>query len=288
MPNLKSMLTRLMSFLADNSGGDDSPEVPQYHEDPATTALKSSVTNKTQSLLNIPYQDLVNRFSPNTQTQGMFDDINAKYKGLFDNQDYSTTDFKATENAYLDQVLSRYNESRDKSLKGVNESLIANNLNGSGPGYGVLNDYSKETASGVKDITTQWAYDAIQRDQQQQQYQDALKRGDYASMYQLALSEQNRQLQPQKDATTTEMGYLGQGTGLFGSLQSADLAQYNAAMQAYNANASKPKSNLGGVGSAVGLGLGALFAAPTGGLSLMAGAALGGGIGGGVGSMIQY
>lgn len=47
-------------------------------------------------------------------------------------------------------------------------------------------------------------------------------------------------------------------------------------------------TSMAGVGGALGLGLGALLAAPTGGLSLLAGGALGGGIGGGLGSAIRF
>lgn len=284
-----NMLISFIYLLADCSGKGNNDPVPQYQEDPATASLKRAVSSKTQSLLNIPYEDLVSRFTPSDNTQGLFNDITAKYKGLLDNQDYSTTDYSTTEKNYLDQVLSRYDEARNKSLKPIQESLIANKLDSSGPGYGILQDYAKETASGVKDITTQWAYEGIQRQQTQQQYMDALKRGDYSTMYNLALSEANREVQPQKDATQTELGYLGAGNSLFGNLNQVDLSKYNAALDAYKINAAnKTTGNLGGLGSALGLGLGALFAAPTGGLSMLAGSAIGGGIGGGVGSMIQY
>ncbi len=43
-----------------------------------------------------------------------------------------------------------------------------------------------------------------------------------------------------------------------------------------------------GIGSALGMGLGALLAMPTGGTSLMAGAAIGGGIGKGIGGMFNF
>lgn len=47
------------------------------------------------------------------------------------------------------------------------------------------------------------------------------------------------------------------------------------------------RGNLGGLGAGLGMGLGALFAAPTGGLSMLGGAAIGGGIGGGFGSSFR-
>ena len=46
--------------------------------------------------------------------------------------------------------------------------------------------------------------------------------------------------------------------------------------------------SLGGAGSALGMGLGALLAAPTGGMSMLGGATLGGGIGGGFGGMFNF
>ncbi len=282
-------LKMLIMMLQDSSGkGDKGPEPPQYREDPATTALKGKVSAKTQGLLDIPYEDLVSRFTPGEATQGLFTDAVGKYKGLIDSQDYGIEDYTDIENSYLDSVLGKYTKQREQSFKPIQESLIAENLYGSGPGYGIMSDYADETSTGVGDISKQWAYEGIARKQGQMQYMDALKRGDYSTMYNLALSEASREIDPQVKATEAEAGYLSSANGLFGQLTNSDNAKYQAEMAAYNAAMAKPKKNMGGLGAGLGMGLGALFALPTGGLSLLAGSAIGGGIGGGVGSMIEY
>lgn len=286
--SLRLLFSIILLLSSQHGGGGDEPEVPQYKEDPQTTRLKGMLADKTQTLLDIPYETLVDRFTPSAETEGLFTSAKSKYDSLFSNQDYGIEDTSQIERDYLDQVLNRYNQSRDKSRSALRESLIAENLDASGPGYGIKGEFDKETASGVKDITTQWAYEGIQRKQQAQQYKDALKRGDYSTMYNLALSEANRENASQTQATQTELGYMGQGMGLFGNLLQSDLGKYNAALEAYKANMMQPKSNLGGLGSALGMGAGILLAAPTGGMSMLAGGALGSMAGGGVGSMIEY
>lgn len=289
MYGLLNLLFSIILLLGNQcGGGDDDPEPPKYQEDPYTTQMKASLANKTQQWMDIPYESLVDRFSPSAATEGLFSNVKGKYASLFDEQDYGIEDYSKIENEYLDTVLGKYKSSREEGGDAIKESLIAENLYGSGPGYGIMSDYSEETAQGVGDISKQWAYEGIQRKQQAQQYQDALKRGDYATMYSLALSEQQREILPQEQATQTEMGYAGQGMGLFGQLNQTDLGKYNAAMDAYKASMMQPKKDMGGLGSALGMGAGLLLAAPTGGMSMLAGGMLGGAAGGGVGSMIQY
>ena len=91
-----------------------------------------------------------------------------------------------------------------------------------------------------------------------------------------AADEEAKALEPTLRASEMELGGLDPAMGLFGALGSEDIAKYQAAMQGYSAELSKPKKNLGGLGSALGIGAGLLLAAPTGGLSLLAGGALGG------------
>ena len=277
---------RGVPFRLRGGGGDDKEEAPKYEEDPYTTQIKAALAPKVTELAGKSYEDWLKRFSPSDEVNQLATDAVKRYQSLFDTQDYSLTDYSKTENDYLDTVVRKYNESRSDAFKPVQESLIAENLFSSGPGYGIMTDFGKETAQGVGDITKQWAYEGIARQQQQVQYQDALKRGDYSTMYNLALSEQNRQMQPVQQASQAELSAIGAGSGLFGQLSQTDLSKYNAAMQTYQAQlAQEEDSNMGGLGSALGMGLGALLALPTGGMSVLGGAALGGGIGGGLGSM---
>jgi hypothetical protein len=282
------MLDKLLRLLGSNVGGDDNEEeVPQYKEDPATTALKTATSNKAQDLINIPYEDLVKRFSMSDSTKGFLDDVTSRYKGLIDTQDYSMSNYDQIEKDYLDSTINQYTKAREKAYQPIQESLIAENLMGSGPGYGIQSDFASDTAEGVGDISKKWAYEGIQRKQTQQQYLDALKRGDYTSMYNLALNKAQQEIAPQTLATDAEAGYLNSASGLFGQLQGADMDLYNSQMASYNARAeaaAKNKKNLGGLG--VGLGLLASLAMP--GAPTLLGLAAGGGIGGGLGSMFEY
>lgn|SRR3990167_2742017 len=346
----------LILFLENNRGcggdEDEPPPTPVFKEDPYTSQVKARVTAKTGQLLDVPYSDLVNRFSPSPETAGLFSDVENKYKslfdtqnydfspsarteslgtgainryqGLFDTQDYGIGDYENIEKSYLDQILSRYGEARNKSYRPIQENLIAENLLGSGPGYGIMSEFAKETGEGVKDITTQWAQEGINRKISLMQYKDSLKRGDYSTMYNLALSETNkefqtkqyadtlkrsdlasryglaesklkRELYPQTAATETELGYLNPSLGLFGDLQQGDLGKYDAEMKAYVANLENfykmkeaNSGDMGGLGTALGVGAGVLLADPTGGMSMLAGGALGGAAGGGLGSMFKY
>lgn len=280
---LISMFYLMGNTLGKGGGGD----VPQYHEDPQTTQLKNQLYGQVSGILGTPYETLVNRFTPSAGTQGLIDQSINNYKGLIDGTDYSTNDYSKIQGDYLDQVLSRYDQSRENDFAPIRESLIANNLEGSGPGYDIMRKYADESSMGTKDIATSWAYNNINTQLQQQQYKDALQRGDYTAMYNLALSKANQEVAPQLQATQTQFAGAGAGSSLLGQMNAEDMTKYQAALSAYQAQ-QKGGKNLGGVGTALGLGLGALFAAPTGGLSMLAGSAIGGGIGGGLGSMFQY
>jgi len=59
-------------------------------------------------------------------------------------------------------------------------------------------------------------------------------------------------------------------------------------MAKLEAASGQPDSSLGGIGAALGMGAGLLLAAPTGGMSMLAGGALGGLAGGGLGEMFKY
>lgn len=284
------ILNSLMAFvvlLGTNAGcGGGKKEAPQYQEDPTTTGLKNKLYGQVSGLLDIPYEDYVKRFSPSQSVNDMATGALDKYKNLIDNSDYSLTDYSDREKAYQDSVQSQFKESRDDAFNPIRESLIAEGLFGSGAGYGVMGDYAKDTAKGAADISAKLGYESIQRQQQQQQYQDALKRGDYGAMYNLALAETNRQIAPAQQATQAQLSAVGAGSGLFGQLSSADLGKYNAALNAYNAGNSGG-GDMGGLGTLLGTGLGALLALPTGGMSVLAGGALGGALGGGAGSLFS-
>ncbi len=210
------------------------PSVPSYSESPETTELKKLLLEQSKSFSNIPYQDLVDRFSvPESELQtnavekqtALMDtqdytpttyedflkqispdqtwtsDALSKYQNLINTQDYSLTDYKQTEQDYLDVLLRKYNEARGEAWKPVQENLIAENLFSSGPGIGKMAEFGEETATGVGDISKTWAYEGIAREQTQQQYMDALKRGDYTTMYNLALQDEQKKTALQTTAT---------------------------------------------------------------------------------------
>lgn len=295
---LSHLLRSLFALLADNTGsGGKQPDPPQYQADPNTKALGAAVSSSAQGLLNIPYSDLVQRFSPSADTTGMLNDSITKYKGLIDSTDYSTTDFTKTNKDYLDSIMGQYNTQQDKAQASMKESLIANHLDGSGPGYGLTNEFNTMRTKGATDVASQWAYQNEQLQLQEQQYKDALQRGDYNTMYQLALGKASNEVAPQVAATNTQSQNLASAAGIFGTETQADLNTYQAQMAAYTAqqqaNAAN-KKNLGGAGAMAGMAAGALLAIPTGGLSMAAlpaiatGAGLGGALGGGIGGMFSY
>lgn len=268
--------------------GDKKPEAPKYQEDPATAALKNRLSSQVSGLLDIPYEDYVQRFTPSAQTGQYLTGALQDYKGLMDTQDYSLENYDQTEKNYLDTIQGQYSRSREEAYKPIQESLIAENLFGSGPGYDVMGKFGKETAQGSADITANWAREGIDRRFQQKSYMDALKRGDYTTMYSLALNEANREVQPKVQATQAQLSAINPAMGLFGEMNQVDIAKYNAAMEEYKAKMAIGKKNLGGLGTALGMGAGILLAAPTGGMSMLAGGALGASAGGGLGSMFEY
>ncbi|RKY32394.1 MAG: hypothetical protein DRP74_02665 [Candidatus Omnitrophota bacterium] len=275
------------------------------------------------------YEGYLNRLTPGSSS--LMDTALSRYQGLFD-QDYSLADYSQVEKDYLDTVLKEYKKAREEGFEPVKEGLIAENLFGSGPGFQKMVEYGEDTAEGVADISKKWAYEGLRRQMQQQQYMDALKRGDYSTMYNLALSEETRKMTPVLQATqlanmekeyydalmrgdietafnmgqllkqsalypieqATNYQFMGlnPASGLFGQLQATDLKKYQGEMSAWQTlaqlEANKKESNLGGLGSLLGMGAGALLALPTGGMSVLGGAALGGLLGGGTGSMFQY
>jgi hypothetical protein len=354
---IKKCLVMLLFLLSSNQGcGDDGGDAPEYNISPETKAYSEALGKKVTGLTDTSYEEWLKRFTVgdnalsteaqkqmanlqtsdytptsyedfmkrlNPENSDLMSGVLGKYQGLL-NEDYSTEDNSKTENDYLDTLTRKFEESRKKAFEPVQENLIAENLMGSGPGYGIMTDFGKETAQGVGDITKQWAYEGIARKQQQQQYQDALKRGDYSTMYNVALSEANRASTTALNATnlsetsgryydtlkrgdiegafnmgeqlkTGQLTAINAATGMqftsiemlqnyLNTLSSQDLAKFNGALQSYEANQSND-SSLGGLGSVLGMGAGALLALPTGGMSLMGGAALGGAIGGSAGSM---
>ena len=303
MSNLILMLFVSLVLLLGNQwgcGGDDAPSPPTYQEDPELTKLKKNVLSRTQQLMDVPYEDWLERFSPSETTTGYATDIAGKYKSLIDTEDYDIADYSQIEEDYLDTVLRKYKEARGESGEALKESLIGQNLYESGPGYEFMKDFGEETATGVADITKQWAYEGIQRQMQQRQYMDALKRGDYTTMYNLTLSEIQREMTPVTRATEAELAGLEGGMGLFGTMTEADLAKYQQELSAWEAmarlEAAEEESNLGGVGGLLGAGAGYLLApamtlttGPFAGMSAqLLSAMMGGTAGAGIGSMFEY
>ena len=310
------------------------PSVPSYSQDPQAKELQNQLYAKSTGLLNMPYGEWYQRFnvpkSPlTTGAVSSMTDLTAKqgytpttyedflkqispdqaltsgalgkYQRLLDTQDYSMTDYKKTEQDYLDTVLRQYNKARGEAWKPVQENLIAENLFSSGPGIGKQAEFGKETAQGVGDITKAWAYEGIQREQTQKQYMDALKRGDYTTMYNLALQDEQKKYTMQANATQlaeiekeyynalqrgdietafnmgqilrqneiatrtaatgAEFNAINPASNLYGQLTQKDLALYQAALQAYNSQMAK-RGSLSGLGSLAGMGL-------MGGLSLL-------------------
>lgn len=293
-----SVLVSLILLLGSNAGcgGDDDepPAPPQRKEDPELAALKKGVLSRTQQVLDVPYEDYVSRFTPSAETGGLASDVAGKYQDLIGGEDYGIEDYQQIETDYLDSILGEFKEARGEAFEPLRERYIAENLYESGPGFQAEREFGEETAEGVGDITKRFAYEGIQRKQQQLQYQDSLKRGDYSTMYNIALSEVNRELQPAKQATQAELAGIGSAQGVFGDLSQLETAQYGQDLSAWEtmakleAASGQPDSSLGGIGAALGMGAGLLLAAPTGGMSMLAGGALGGLAGGGLGEMFKY
>ena len=273
-------------------GGDDNPPPPPtFIESPENAELKKLLTGKTSTLANLTYDDFLRRTAPSSEVSGYLKDPLKKYQDLINTQDYSLADYSKTEKDYLDTITGQYERTREKGFKPIQESLIAENLFGSGPGYGIMGEYGKETAQGVSDIAHTWAYEGLQRKQQAMQYKDALKRGDYTTMYNLALFEANREAGLSSEASRLEMASAGPALSLFDAIQSGDMAKYNAALQQYQAELEanqEDEGDFGGLGAGLGMLAGGLLAIPTGGMSIPMGALIGGSVGGGAGSMFKY
>ena len=217
-------------------GDDDEPApAPVYQEDPELTKLKKGVLSRTQQLMDVPYEDWLERFTPSEYATGLATDVAGKYKGLIEEQDYGIEDYSQIEEDYLDSLLRKYGEAREETWEPIRERYIAENLYESGPGFKAERKFGEETAEGIADITKEWAYEGIQRQIQQKQYMDALKRGDYTTMYNIALSEIGREMQPITRATEAELAGLTGGQKLFGSMTEADLYKYSQELDAWEA-----------------------------------------------------
>lgn len=288
MRKIISLFLSIVTLLACNQG--KGSFAPTYTPDPAVQALGNTLNTKLSGLLNIPYDQLVQQFTPSASATNTMNTAATDYTNLINNSNYSLTDFNNTQQQYLDSVLAQYNKQADQQQAKLDQSLAANNLIGSGPGYQQQQDFATNRAQGAGNLTAAWGENAINTQLQQQQYQDALQRGDYATLYSLGQNQANASLQPTLDAQQALSNYLSMSNGAFQTLTNADLGQYNAAMQAYNANQSN-KSNLGGIGSLLGAGVGALALGPGAlipGVGPLAGALVGGSIGGGAGSLFQF
>ena len=312
--------------------GDDDEEpapAPVYTPSPETTELEKLQMEQYKKWAAIPYEDWYKRF--NVPETALTQEAISRYQGLFGTQDYTPTsyedylkrftptagtelagigtqgfkdliakgygitDYKKTEQDYLDTLLRKYGESRTESWKPIKERLIGENLYESGPGFGQEREFGEETATGVSDITKQWAYEGIQREMQQKQYMDALQREDYTTAYNMALSEEQRQMQPVmaataaaeiekkyydalqrgdietafnlgqilrqnqlapiQQATATEFGAWQPLQGLYGQLTQQDMAAYQGAMQGWSTLANRQQQQSNLGGLGAGLGM---------------------------------
>ena len=323
---------------------------PTYQPSKAATEMQDILTGNIKGLLGMSYEDILGRYDVpeapiSTQAAAMqtgllggdytptsYEDFLKQikpegelyeasmtgYKGLI-GEDYGIEDYKQIEKDYLDTVLGRYKETRGEGREALQESLIAENLLGSGPGYGLLGEYGEETARGVGDISKTWAYEGIQREITQRQYQDALKRGDYQTMYNIALQEsQTKQMATQlaeaekeyydalkrgdiqtafnmgqlikqtqaatkTQAMATQLGIQEMGQGLFGTMTAKDLAEYEGRLKEWQTRTAQT-GNLSTLGTLLGVGT-MLATGGTMGGSTLAGAAMGGAVGGLGGSL---
>lgn len=127
--------------------------------------------------------------------------------------------------------------------------------------------------------------DALARSQSDlnSQYQSIVSQGAINDAYQ---NNSNR-LSLLNQGSSGLQGFTGLAQNQTNSRNQFNLENYNNQVAAAIAGQNQGGSIFGGLGTAAGLGIGALLAAPTGGLSLLAGAGLGGAIGGGVGGTID-
>jgi len=212
------------------------PVTPPKFEDyksPYYADLEKSVYEKAQQNLGMSYEDWKSRFTP--ETSEFYTAGQDKLRDIL-NTDYSTPDYlESVEKPYLDTLLKEYKTSRGEGFKPVQESLIAENLYGSGPGLQRMQEYGKGTAEGVGDISKQWAYEGIERRMNQDRYYDALKRGDMQTAYEIALMEEERSLQPAREATEAERGSIETGRGVMGDIGRREQQEYGNAQIPYQA-----------------------------------------------------
>lgn len=275
--------------------GKGDPDPPRYQEDPATKALKQKIGGQVSGLLDTPYEDYVSRFTPSQETSDILGETLTGYRDLMGSEDYGLGDYEEVEKKYLDTILGAYREDRAKGKEELQEQLIAENLFGSGPGFGLQEEFVEGTAKGSADIANIVAKEAIDRRFKEQSYKDALQRGDYTTMYNLALSKGAYDVAPAEKATQAQLSAISPALGLFGEMQSGDLAKYQADLSSYQALMNKEKSSFGGLGAGLGSLGGLLYAASlaseaapltlAGAAPWLAGGAL---VGGGVGSMFEY
>lgn len=286
MHTLLRILMSVMAMLVCNAGEGNTPSAPTYSPSPATTALGTTLDSTLQGLLNTPYSSLVSEFTPSASSTQTLDQATQDFTNMINSTSFSTADNTAAENAYLNSTVQQYNTSRGQQQAQLNQSLAANNLIGSGPGYQQQEQFNQDTATGVGNLTAAQGQWDITNQEQQTAYEQALESGDYSTLYALGQSNAQESLQPTLDAQTALDNYLSSGQTQFSSQTSADLNQYNAALQAYQLDQSD-QSNLGGIGSLLGTGLGALALGPLGlvpGVGPLAGAVVGSLLGGSVGS----
>lgn len=296
------MVNILFSFVlllgnCSGCGGGGKPERPEVGQDPALVAAQTKLLGQGSSLLDIPYGEYVQRFTPSAVSTGARQDALGMYQGLIGKEDYGLENFEQTESDYLESVLGRFKQTREEQFEPLKERLIAENLYESGPGFGQEREFLEETALGEADIAAKLGYEGLQRKYQERSYQDALQRGDYTTMFNLALKSEAADILPEQLATETQLGTLGTVSGLTGQIGSQDLQQQGLEQQAYEnelADYYKNRKNLGGLGSSLGalggLGLAAVSTMIPGGwaVSPLVGGAIGGIAGGGLGSMFEY
>lgn len=337
-------------------GSKKTSEAPVFTQSPGTKELESLLLPRTKELAGMDFEDFLSRFTVDegpltekaiqaqlgltvpepmgfedflgrfTPERGEFRELaETGVKGLFEDRP-GGFDFEKESGAALDLITRKFKEERGEAFDPVRERLIAENLFTSGPGFKKEAEFRGETAQGVTDITTAFAFENINRKITERNYQDALLRGDIETAFNIALQSEQQQVQAATQATTAanldreftsalergdiqqafnigqiirqnklttqtlateaEFGALRPAQELFGQLSAKDLSKFEAQQRTFEAERAG-KGSFGGLGQLLGMGAGALLALPTGGMSVLAGAQLGGAFGGATGSLFE-
>lgn len=174
----------------------------------------------------------------------------------------------------------------DRSRRDSIASLVGSGLTNSSTAVDIISQLEKERLRGLQDISDKAGISNLQLKNQMIQQKMAQDQGVFETLYGGqrqggALAGQLAQ-QGLAGAGQAQQTLGNERMNAFNVQVQNMQAQYMKQLQDYN----QPKSGFfGKLGGVLGAGLGAALALPTGGMSLLGGAALGGALGGGVGSL---